>query len=722
LATDAQVWVMSQTERMKLTRPMIQQEAADKTQIKFPFLSLQLKDSGSSEKETQPRLEDTVENWYSALNRDLLASHSVNARPIDFVVVASSPRDKQVTAMSIGAPIIISDRTEKGWGAGLLVIEGHIGPVASLSFSADGRLLASKSSDNTVRLWDCSTWKEVARFDEPGEARRICMAFHPTDPVLATCDHASRTIRIWDVDIDTLLRAGATGEVVRYTSAKIVLVGESNVGKSCLAMRLAEGRYPKDDEQGTTHGMRFWPLDAEKLHPSAKPPPDQRRDVVLWDMGGQDEYRLVHQLFLHDTTLALVLIDPTRGRVAHDEARDWNRRLAKQLEGRDATRLLIGAEMDRSSKLVNRAAIEELCRECNFSLYVDVSAKTARNLDRLRQSIASAIDWDRLAKTSRPELFQRIRDHIDERRKKGELVVLLEDLKVAIREAHREIYEEAPVEAVVEQLASQGVIVQTRLAGGERAVVLQLPVIERYAGSLIVAARNNPRVVPALEERLLGSPRIPLPGMEQQGRLKDRLQERIVLECVAELMIQHGICFRHDGLLVFPTLFPEGGGNGDAAIPHSVSLFYDFTGPIDNIYASLVARLMISGTFGDGRLWPGRVEFDSPGHGVCGIRQVKRTGGLAHVDLFFAEETRKDRRQLFTRFVEDHLQRQGVEIREHQAMGCRGCKKTIAEDIVRENIERGQKDVLCPYCRTPTLISEGAAQIREREPESDSRV
>ena len=47
-------------------------------------------------------------------------------------------------------------------------------------------------------------------------------------------------------------------------------------------------------------------------------------------------------------------------------------------------------------------------------------------------------------------------------------------------------------------------------------------------------------------------------------------------------------------------------------------------------------------------------------------------------------------------------------------MTCRACKKMIAEDIVRENIERDQKDVPCPYCRTPTLISEGVADPRAR--------
>ena len=78
--------------------------------------------------------------------------------------------------------------------------------------------------------------------------------------------------------------------------------------------------------------MKFWRLEPEKpnqpavTHREAGLPSglakklfgqaaavskNQRRDIVLWDMGGQEEYRLIHQLFLHDTTVALVLLDPT---------------------------------------------------------------------------------------------------------------------------------------------------------------------------------------------------------------------------------------------------------------------------------------------------------------------------------------------------------------------------------------------------------------------------
>ena len=84
-------------------------------------------------------------------------------------------------------------------------------------------------------------------------------------------------------------------------------------------------RFPRDGLIGTTRGMKFWPLEPDRLSPAEGTSEGGRREVVLWDMGGQDEYRLIHQLFLHDTTVALVLFDPTRGTVAFKEVEAWNK-------------------------------------------------------------------------------------------------------------------------------------------------------------------------------------------------------------------------------------------------------------------------------------------------------------------------------------------------------------------------------------------------------------
>ncbi len=332
------------------------------------------------------------------------------------------------------------------------VLEGHSGSVRSVNFSSDGQLLASSSEDGTIRLWSCRDWREVASIIEDPQSVKVHqqlrvgvgragegICFHPLLPLLATggSDHGTpygdpnRVIHIYELDLAALLgQPGAP--TVTYTSAKVVLVGESNVGKSYLAHRIATDKPPKKGTIKSTHGMRFWPLEPERLSPLSAAPAGQRRDVVLWDMGGQEEYRLIHQLFLHDTTVALLLFDPTRGATAFKEVETWNKYLERQLRGRAAAKLLVGAKLDEPNNTIDRGGVVRLVKDCGFADYYETSAITGRGLTELCEAVAKAIDWDGLGQTSRPELFQRVSDEIEARRRRGEVVISDSELHKAL--------------------------------------------------------------------------------------------------------------------------------------------------------------------------------------------------------------------------------------------------------------------------------------------------
>lgn len=636
--------------------------------------------------------------------------------------------------------------------ASTVIAEGHAGALNAICFSCDGQMFASKSMDGTVKLWRTDPVDELASIPEStlthrrvGRLFENCssrLAFSPNDLTLASLGEYDKILRIWEVEDSSLAGKAVTHQL--YTSAKVVLVGESNVGKSCLAMRLAEDRYPQDHEQCTTHGMRFWPIEAEQLHPSAKPPQGQRRDVVLWDFGGQDEYQLVHQMFLHDTTLALIVIDPTRD-TAFEDARRWVKKLEKRVSHQGLMKLLVGTKVDGPTDLIDRAAINALKQECGFEYFIDVSAKTSRNIDKLREAIQKALHWDELAKASRPELFQRIRDEIELMRESGEIVVLLNDLESSVRgnrvfnrmppkPQSRKLWEfwkqkvkdEGVAQktkavsfdsnafiAVTDQLSAQGVLVKTMLVGGDNAVVLQLPVIEQYAGSLILLARNNPRAVPAIEEIKLASPHITLPGIDASGRI-DRLQERVVIECVTELMIKHGICFRHERLLVFPSLLRSTESAATSELSGSVSLYYDFSGAIDNVYASLIAWLVIGKEFGKVRLWNDRVEFEVGNRGACGLRKVNQGGGYAHLDIYFDDKTPLRVKTQFISFVHDHLKANDIEVVESFELICsnRNCRHNFPPDVAPRRLAMGKSDVQCPICDTIQPVAEGIKEER----------
>jgi WD40 repeat protein len=81
--------------------------------------------------------------------------------------------------------------------------------VTCLSFSSDGSLLASRSYDDTIRLWRCDTWDGVALLEEPGKYWPSGLAFHPEAPMLAAVDEENMAIHIWDLDLSALMGAAS---------------------------------------------------------------------------------------------------------------------------------------------------------------------------------------------------------------------------------------------------------------------------------------------------------------------------------------------------------------------------------------------------------------------------------------------------------------------------------------------------------------------------------
>lgn len=293
--------------------------------------------------------------------------------------------------------------------------------------------------------------------------------------------------------------------------------------------------------------------------------------------------------------------------------------------------------------------------------------------------------------------------------------MLYSDLEDKIRTEEPD-YSPESMNIVVRQLSLQGLIVDTRLASGERALVFQVGEVERYAGSLIVEARNNPRGIPAIEARQIATFKS-FPGIEQSERLPP-FQERIVVECVVQLLIERNICLVHEGLIIFPSLFKETEREKTDEIPPSASIYYDFSGAIDSIYTTLTVRLSLSDGFGRVRMWMDGAEFERAGLGICEIRKKSKSGGLAHLDLIFSEEVPDETRNLFILFVEDHLRKEGVTIAEGLSLTCQTCGEVSFEEwILRTRLSEGKSEITCQRCDSTNRIIEGAQTHRENNPD-----
>jgi len=86
----------------------------------------------------------------------------------------------------------------------LRTLEGHRDTVNSLAFDPQGGILASGSSDNTVKLWDSGSGKLLRTLEGHQNAVR-CVAFDPRGGILASgsWDH---TVKLWEARSGRLLR------------------------------------------------------------------------------------------------------------------------------------------------------------------------------------------------------------------------------------------------------------------------------------------------------------------------------------------------------------------------------------------------------------------------------------------------------------------------------------------------------------------------------------
>src|SRR5205085_4219365 len=75
-------------------------------------------------------------------------------------------------------------------------IEAHRSDIFSLSFSPDGKRLASASKDRLVKIWNAQTGEEI-RTLKGHEADVLRVAFSPDGKTIASAA-ADGTLRLWD--------------------------------------------------------------------------------------------------------------------------------------------------------------------------------------------------------------------------------------------------------------------------------------------------------------------------------------------------------------------------------------------------------------------------------------------------------------------------------------------------------------------------------------------
>jgi Leucine-rich repeat (LRR) protein/GTPase SAR1 family protein len=113
--------------------------------------------------------------------------------------------------------------------------------------------------------------------------------------------------------VKTYLRAKSEAGQFTLNEAKLILIGEGEVGKTCLTDSLLDTPWK---EHLSTHGIQIKPINLTD--------PTTQKTITLnaWDFGGQRVYRPTHQLFFSAPAVYLVVWKPREGSQA-GQVKEW---------------------------------------------------------------------------------------------------------------------------------------------------------------------------------------------------------------------------------------------------------------------------------------------------------------------------------------------------------------------------------------------------------------
>jgi internalin A len=160
--------------------------------------------------------------------------------------------------------------------------------------------------------------------------------------------------------------------------AKILLVGEGNVGKTSLVAALKGD--PFVEGRPTTHGIEISPLVLQ--HPDLK-----RLAMTLraWDFGGQEVYRVTHQFFFSSRALYLVVWNAREGQEQND-VEDWLSRIRLRA-GRGARAIVVATHCAERLPELDYPELEQAFPEMLAGSF-DVDNRTGAGIPMLRAAIS----------------------------------------------------------------------------------------------------------------------------------------------------------------------------------------------------------------------------------------------------------------------------------------------------------------------------------------------
>lgn len=167
----------------------------------------------------------------------------------------------------------------------------------------------------------------------------------------------------------------------RQLQFKLVLLGESAVGKSSLVLRFVRDQF--DDYRESTIGAAFL---------TQTVPVDEQTTVKfeIWDTAGQERYKSLAPMYYRNANCAVVVYDITQA-ASLQKARTWIRELQRQADP-NILIFLCGNKLDLAENLrqVTKEEAQKYAEEEGL-MWGEASAKSGENVQSMFADIAKKL-------------------------------------------------------------------------------------------------------------------------------------------------------------------------------------------------------------------------------------------------------------------------------------------------------------------------------------------